>query len=85
MLPPPPPPAEFFPHIPSLLSLRGYPPSPGIPLPWGHQVSTGFTASSPTQARQSSPLPHMCQKTLYQPMCAFWLVTQSWGAPRSPG
>ena len=32
----------------------------GIPLPRRHQVSTGLGASSPTEARQGSPLLHMC-------------------------
>jgi hypothetical protein len=49
-------------HSPSSLPLRGcsLPPTPVSPS-LGHQVSTGSCASSPTEARQGSPLSHMCR------------------------
>lgn len=41
--------------------LRGCPPTPVSAPPWGIKSLTGLGASSPTEARQGSPLLHMCQ------------------------
>jgi hypothetical protein len=57
------PPSILHPVIPPHLPLSGcsIPTPTSTPPPsLGHQVSTGLGTSSPTEARQSNPLLHMC-------------------------
>ena len=73
-------PVSVSPHtvllsIPSFpLPLRGCFLQPCIPF-LGHQVSTGLGTSSPTKARQCSPLLHMCWGPRTSPCMLFgwWL------------
>jgi hypothetical protein len=64
-----------------MLPMRGYfsthllthqlPPNPHLlPSPLGHQVSAGLDASSPTEARQGSPLLHMCLEPWNSHVCS---------------
>lgn len=50
----------------------------------GHQVYTGLGTSPPTEAKQVSPLLHMCQVPHSIP-CMLWLLPQSLVAPRCSG
>lgn len=76
----------------SVLS-HGPPPNPlplrsweDVPLPYlpilVHQVSAGLGTSSPTEARQDSPLLHM---SLEPRISQCWLVAQSLGTLKGPG
>jgi hypothetical protein len=48
----------------------------------GHQVSTGLVTSSPTEARQSSPLLYMCQWLQNSPSMPFGCWLRLWELPR---
>jgi hypothetical protein len=52
-------PTTPFTHMQSHIPLSQHPPS------LGHQVSTRLGTSSPTEARQDSPLLHVCQGTVH--------------------
>ena len=82
----------FFTPFPFPLPMRGYlpthllthqlSPNPHLhPSSLGHQVSAGLGASSPTEARQCSPLLHMWLEPWNSHVCS-WLVAYLLGALR---
>jgi hypothetical protein len=62
------------PHLPSPSPLRGWP-SLGYPTTKGPKVSTGWDPSAPIEARQGSPLLHLC----LGPWTSPWMLF-GWGS-----
>ena len=50
-------------------------------LPWGHEVSTGLSASSPTEARQGSPMLHVYWGWWTSPCMLFEWWLSLWELP----
>jgi hypothetical protein len=70
-------------HRTSPLPLRGGP-TPRYPPTLGHQVSTGLSGSSPTEARHDSPLLHMFWGS-YINSCKIFVGSSASGSSQGSG